>query len=84
MTTAEIYSQAIQNGCTPRLADLLASRKPPGLKGSERAFLEGTGTAPITGVSDWMATEMIAEAKLAGIVTSGRVDRKSTRLNSSH
>lgn len=40
MTAQEIYDEAIANGASPLFADLLASRQPPGTKGTDRAFLQ--------------------------------------------
>ena len=41
MTYDELYSLAISNGCAPSLADMLASRKFPGTKGTDRSFMQG-------------------------------------------
>jgi len=43
MTYEELYNKAIENGCAPKLAELLASRSPPRCMTDAVAF-EGIGT----------------------------------------
>lgn len=74
MTYEELYGQAIANGCTPRLADMLASRSFPGTKGTDRAFLQGRPTdgaqfehVPLVG------RHHLALAERAGVSVTGKV-----------
>lgn len=41
MTYKELYLQCLENGCTPVLAEMLASRSFPGTKGTDRAYMQG-------------------------------------------
>ena len=43
MTYQEIYNQALSNGCSPVMADMLASRQGPGLK-TDTSMYAGFGT----------------------------------------
>jgi hypothetical protein len=36
-----LYEQSLRNGCSPKLAEMLAFRQAPGTKGTDRSFLEG-------------------------------------------
>ena len=75
MSYDEIYQSAIENGASPMFADMLASRQPPGTKGTERAFMEGR--MHNSGIPDSMPrnlrTKLLHEAKQAGVDVSGKV-----------
>ena len=72
-TYAEIYSQAIANGCTPKMADMLASRCPPGTNNTDRAFLEGWGhTDQFEGDRSGYGERVRAVAAAAGVSTTGK------------
>lgn len=73
MTYQEIYQQAIANGCSPVMADMLASRCPPGTLNTDRAFLEGWGhqdqfEGDTSGYGDFVRQQ----AAKAGVETTGR------------
>lgn len=67
------YKQMIENGVSPRLAEMLALQQPPGTKGTDRAFMEGRYSGSwIDELPPRQAKWMIAEAKKAGINPSGK------------
>ena len=68
----EFYDRLITEGNNPGFAAMLAQRRPPGTKGTDRSFLEGS--------HDWSRSmgrtnrrHIFAEAKKAGISTQGKV-----------
>lgn len=73
MTYGELYDQAIANGCTPRLADMLAARSFPGTKGTDRAFMQGR---PLDGSQfegqPFVAGHHLAKAREAGVNPAGK------------
>lgn len=71
----DIYQQAIANGCSERLAEMLAARQAPGTRGTDRAFLQGYLHNPFAGTPDFIARSMLQQAKAAGINTTGKVYR---------
>lgn len=44
MSYNAIYAEAVRNGCSDRLADMLASRKPPGIDGTDTRYFAKQGT----------------------------------------
>lgn len=57
-----------------RMQELLAARRAPGTKNTDRAFLEGTHDSPsLHAQPDWMTRKMLSDAKRAGIDTTGKV-----------
>lgn len=73
MTYEELYTKAIENGCTPRLADMLASRSFPGTRGTDRSFmqnrkLDGSQFEGIPLVGE----HHLAKARAAGVSTTGK------------
>lgn len=73
MTYDELYAQAISNGCSPRLADMLASRTFPGTKGLDRNFMQGR---KLDG-SQFEGVPLVGEhhlrmAREAGVSTTGK------------
>jgi hypothetical protein len=67
------YLKMLKDGQSPRFAEMAALQKPPGTKGTDRAFMQGRLA------QEWMnnlpkpqADRMIREASAAGINTSGR------------
>jgi len=69
---AEFFDQLIEDGNNSGFAAMLAQRRPPGSKGTDRAFLEGTH-----GWADKMwtanARDIHSMAKKAGISTQGKI-----------
>lgn len=70
---ASVYRRAIENGGTPQFAEMCAEQRPPGTRGTDRAFMEGR----LSG--NWMdemppavAKRMVREASAAGINTAGK------------
>lgn len=73
MTYDEHYDLAIANGCSPALADMLASRTFPGTKGTDRSFMQGRKLdgsqfqdVPLVG------EHHLAKAREAGVSTTGK------------
>lgn len=73
MTYEELYDLSIANGCSPRLADMLASRSFPGTKGTDRSFMQGRKLdgsqfegLPLVG------RHHLSKARAAGVSTTGK------------
>jgi hypothetical protein len=62
------YDRCIANGCSPALAEMLAARKFPGVRGTDRAFLQGLHAEEEDGTL--LAYRRDAEA--AGVSTTGK------------
>jgi hypothetical protein len=62
------YDRCIANGCSPRLAELLASRTFPGVRGTDREFLRGLHAAE----EDDTVRDYRREAEALGVSTSGK------------
>lgn len=67
------YRSMIEQGMTPRWAEMCALQQPPGTRGTDRAFMEGRYA------NEWMSVQpkhvtarMIREARASGITTSGK------------
>lgn len=73
MTYDELYTQAIANGCAPRLADMLAARSFPGTKGTDRAFMQGRKLdgSQFEGVP-LVGSHHLDMARKAGVSTTGK------------
>lgn len=73
-TVQERYERMVNNGVSPKLADMLAHQQAPAMKNSDRAFLEGSGGAsPTHGLDEIGAERTITRARKAGINTHGKV-----------
>ncbi len=73
MTYDKIYQQAIANGASPILADLFASRKPPGVKGTERAYMEGkNNNEDLNKMHKPLRDDLLETARKAGVSVSGK------------
>jgi hypothetical protein len=73
MTYSAIYQKAIANGASPLFADLLASRQPPGVKGTERAYMEGrNNNEDLNKMNATMRKHLLTEAQAAGVSISGK------------
>ena len=73
MNAAPDYDTLVANGVAPRLADMLASRKAPGTRGTDSVFLQGQQHDPFAGLSAWETAVRAEQARAAGIVTTGKV-----------
>lgn len=61
-------------GDEERMAEIIRCRRPPGDKGTERTLFEGKlHNHGLDGMPDWMVKEILADAKAAGISTTGKV-----------
>ena len=69
-----LYAECIANGCTPTLADMLASHSFPGCKGLDRNFLQGR---PLSGgqfdETPMVGRHHIAKAEAAGVNVVGKL-----------
>lgn len=73
MNYDKIYKQAIANGCTPAFADMLASQQPPGVKGTERAYMEGRNNNEDLGkMNNQLRNDLLETARKAGVSVSGK------------
>lgn len=73
MTYNAIYAQAIANGASPQFADMLASRQPPGTKGTERAFMEGrNNNEDLNRMNKSLRNDLLETARKAGVSVSGK------------
>jgi len=69
---AEFFDQLIEEGNNPGFAAMLAQRRPPGTKGTDRTFLEGSHHwADKMGKTN--RKHVFEQAKKAGISTQGKV-----------
>ena len=62
------------NGCSPKLADLLASRSFPGTRGTDRAFLQGRALdgSQFEGSPDIVGRAHVKRAEAAGVNPTGK------------
>ncbi len=78
----ERFRECLQNGCSPILAELLATRSFPGVRGTDRSFMQGRhldgsqfeGTPPGVG-RDYVAKALAAGVNPAGKYYSGPLAR---------
>jgi hypothetical protein len=67
------YIEMISHGVAPRLAEMLALQQPPGVRGTDRALMEGRlNNEQFDRMPKDHAQKMLAAAKKAGISTSGK------------
>lgn len=69
----QMYLRMLSEGQTPRFAEMCALQQPPGVKGTDRAFMQGRSN------QQWLddmpkdhAQRLLREARQAGINVSGR------------
>lgn len=68
------YEFMREQGQSHNMAELLALRQPPGDKGMERTLFEGKlHNHGLDGMPEWMVREILADAKAAGISTTGKI-----------
>lgn len=72
MTTQEIYDEALRNGCSPRLAEMLAHQQPPGTMGTDTAWIAGMHEDPHPGAPEKVKKWYLDRAKAAGVSTAGK------------
>lgn len=67
------YIDMISNGVAPRLAEMLALQKPPGLRGTDRAFMEGRlNNEQFDRMPKDHAENLLTLARRAGINPNGK------------
>lgn len=74
MTYEEHYALCLANGCSERLAEMLASRSFPGTKGTDRAFMQGRALdgAQFEGQPDIVGRDYVAKALASGVNPAGK------------
>jgi len=73
MTYDDIYQLALSQGASPLFADLLASRQPPGARGTEKAYMEGrNNNEDLNKMNATMRKHLLDEAAHAGVSISGK------------
>ena len=69
----DFYLQMVADGVTPRAAEMFALQQPPGLRGSDRAFMEGRlNNQQFDSMPRDHAAKILREAQAAGVSTSGK------------
>lgn len=67
------YRRMVAAGQSPRFAEMAALQKPPGTRGTDRAFMEGRlNNEQFASMNNPLARRILREAKAAGISTSGK------------
>jgi hypothetical protein len=67
------YAQMIENGVHPRMAEMFALQKPPGVKGTDRTLMQGRyNNEQFNQMPPDHARNMITLAKRAGINPNGK------------
>ena len=67
------YRKLIADGSTERWAEMCALQRPPGLRGTDRALMQGRLAGQwMDGVPKGLALRMVQEARAAGINVSGK------------
>jgi hypothetical protein len=70
---AQHYLRMLEDGQTPRFAEMCALQCPPGVKGTDRAVMQGRLNGEwLDQMPKHQAQRILAEAKLAGISTEGK------------
>lgn len=68
-----MYARLLSEGYTHRWAEMCALQQPPGVKGTDRAFMQGRyGEQWLDGMPQDQAQRMVKEARAAGINISGK------------
>ena len=71
--TQVFYRKMIGDGVAPRLAEMLALQRPPGVRGTDRAFMLGRmGNQQFDSMPKDHAQNMITLAKRSGVNPSGK------------
>lgn len=68
---SEIYARAIENGCSPRLAEMFAAGKPPTIKTTNTFIAKGKTGGDQFG--DATREHYLRTARAAGVSTDGKV-----------
>lgn len=69
----DAYRRMIATGVKPRLAEMLALQSPPGLKGTDRSFMQGRmNNEQLNAMPEDHARNLVTLAKRAGINVSGK------------
>lgn len=69
----EHYRDMIRNGVTPRAAEMFALQQPPGLRGTDRTFMQGRyNNQQFDAMPRDHAQEVLAAARRAGINPAGK------------
>ena len=69
----EHYRRMIQNGVTPRAAEMFALQQPPGVRGTDRALMQNRlNNEQFDSMPPDQARQLIATAKGAGISVAGK------------
>lgn len=72
MTNAEVYREAVANGCSERLAEMLALGRPPQIR-TEATFQAKDGGLGGAQFSDAVREHYLGAARAAGVSTEGKV-----------
>ena len=69
----EFYAKMVKDGVAPRMAEMLALQQPPGLRGTDRTFMQGRcNNQQFDGMPRHHAEKMIRQARSAGVNPSGK------------
>lgn len=67
------YLKMIRNGQAPRFAEMCATRTPPGVRGTDRAVMQGRLNGEwLDSMPKSQASSILAQARAAGISTEGK------------
>ncbi len=67
------YKKMVTDGVAPRMAEMLALQQPPGLRGTDRTFMEGRyNNQQFDNMPKHHAEKMMKQARQAGINPSGK------------
>lgn len=74
MNQREHYDLCIRNGCSPALAEMLATRTFPGTRGTDRAFMQGRHLdgSQFEGLPPIVGRQYVAQAEAAGVNPTGK------------
>lgn len=69
-----LYEECLANGCTPVLAEMLASRSFPGCRGTDRAFMQGRKLdgSQFEGLHPLVGRTYLEAAARAGVSVTGK------------
>lgn len=69
----EFYRRMVRDGVTPRAAEMFALQKPPGLRGTDRTFMQGRyNNQQFDAMPKDHAHDVLSAARKAGINPSGK------------
>ncbi len=68
------YEECIRNGCSPTLAEVLATRSFPGVRGTDRSFMQGRHLdgSQFEGTPPGVGRDYVAKALAAGVNPTGK------------